>query len=117
MNKNSCIESAIHKDIVTKVIENMPNEENLYNLADFFKVFGDGTRIKIICALFQSEMCVYDIANILDISQSAVSHQLRMLKQNSVVKYRKEGKMVFYSLDDQHIKDIVYTGLSHINHK
>lgn len=104
----------IHQDIVDKVNENMPAEEILFDLAEFFKVFADSTRIKILYVLLQSEMCVCDIGQTLNISQSAVSHQLRMLKQMRLVKYRKEGKSIFYSLSDGHIKDILSQGIEHI---
>ncbi|SHH40464.1 ArsR/SmtB family transcription factor [Tepidibacter thalassicus] len=117
MSIENCGCNLIHEDIVKKVKKYMPREEKLYDLAEFFKVFGDTTRIKIICALFVSEMCVCDIAVLLGMSHSAVSHQLRVLKQARLVKYRKEGKLVYYSLDDEHIKQIFDTGLTHINHK
>lgn len=92
----------------------IPKEENLNNLADFFKVFADGTRIKILYALMQGEMCVCDIWQTLDLTQSAVSHQLRTLKQMKLVKYRKEGKAIFYSLADDHILSILNQGYEHI---
>lgn len=113
--KCSC--NVIHQDIVDKVKELMPQEEHLYDLAEFFKVFGDTTRIKIICALFSSEMCVCDIAILLNMTQSAISHQLRVLKQARLVKYRKEGKVVYYSLDDDHIKEIFDQGLVHVKER
>lgn len=104
----------IHQDIVDKVNGSMPQEEVLFDLAEFFKVFADSTRIKILYVLLQSEMCVCDIGHILNISQSAVSHQLRMLKQMRLVKYRKEGKSTFYSLSDRHIEQILSQGIEHI---
>ena len=104
----------VHKDIVDKVNESMPEEEVLFDLAEFFKVFADSTRIKILYVLLQSEMCVCDIGQILGISQSAVSHQLRVLKQMRLVKYRKEGKSIFYSLSDKHIELILSQGIEHI---
>lgn len=110
----SCNCTIIHEDIVTKVKESLPQEEVLYDLAELFKVFGDTTRIKIICSLFQSEMCVCDIAALLGMTQSSISHQLRVLKQARLVKYRKEGKVVYYSLDDDHIKNIFDYGLVHV---
>ncbi|MDK2800487.1 MAG: ArsR family transcriptional regulator, lead/cadmium/zinc/bismuth-responsive transcriptional [Clostridiales bacterium] len=113
----SCECNIIHQNIIDKVKETMPEEEHLYDLAELFKVFGDTTRIKILYVLFASEMCVCDIASILGMTQSAISHQLRVLKQSRLVKYRKEGKTVFYSLDDNHIKQIFDQGLSHINEK
>lgn len=119
-NKNiidRCNCNVIHEDIVNKVKEKMPGEENLYDLAELFKVFGDTTRIKILWALAESEMCVCDIAVLLNMTQSAISHQLRVLKQSRLVKYRKDGKIVFYSLDDEHVKQIFNQGLVHINEK
>ncbi len=103
-----------HDDVVRSVYEEMPDEEVLYDLAELFKVFGDSTRIKILYVLFQSEMCVCDIAQLLNMSQSAISHQLRVLKQTKLVKYRREGKTVFYSLADSHVTTILNQGLEHI---
>lgn len=111
----NCDCNIIHQDIVDSVKSNMPSEENLYDVAELFKVFGDTTRIKIICALFEAEMCVCDIANLLGMTQSAISHQLRVLKQARLVKYRREGKIVYYSLDDEHVRHIFNQGLAHIN--
>lgn len=105
----------IHEDIVDKVKTILPSEELLYDLADFYKVFADSTRIKILYALLQSEMCVCDLAQILNASQSAISHQLRMLKQMKLVKYRREGKAIFYSLSDDHIQNILNQGFEHIS--
>ena len=93
----SCDFLCVHPDVVDKVYDNMPAEESLYDLAELFKVFGDGTRLKIIYALLQKELCVCDICEIVEMSQSSVSHQLRLLKTTGLVKYRKEGKTVFYS--------------------
>ncbi|ABW18631.1 ArsR/SmtB family transcription factor [Alkaliphilus oremlandii] len=112
-----CDCTVIHEDVVNLVRDSMPHEESLYDLADIFKVFGDTTRIKILYALFASEMCVCDIAVLLNMTQSAISHQLRVLKQARLVKFRKEGKVVYYSLDDDHIKQIFDQGLIHIKHK
>lgn len=112
VDKCSC--TMIHDDIVDKVKENMIEEEILYDLAEFFKVFGDSTRIRILWALDQSEMCVCDIAALLGMSQSAISHQLRVLKQARLVKNRRDGKVVYYSLDDDHVKEIFEQGLAHI---
>lgn len=117
LDNYKCDCSVIHEDIVNKVRQNMPEEENLYDLAELFKVFGDTTRIKILCALFDSELCVCDIASLLNMTQSAISHQLRVLKQAKLVKYRKEGKIVFYSLDDEHVKMIFDQGLMHITER
>ncbi len=119
-NKSSeefCNCTIIHEDVVRKVKLNMPQEERLYDLAEIFKVFGDTTRIKILYALFEEEMCVCDIAALLGMTQSAISHQLRVLKSAGLVKYRKEGKVVYYSLDDDHVKNIFDQGFNHINHK
>jgi ArsR family transcriptional regulator len=104
----------MHEDIIATVREKMPNEETLYDLAELFKVFGDTTRTKILCALFESEMCVCDIAALLNMTQSAISHQLRVLKSAKLVKSRKDGKVVYYSLDDDHIKHIFDQGLAHV---
>ena len=108
---------AIHKDVVKRVEKTMPKEEIIYDLADFFKILGDTTRMRILSALFQEEMSVYDIANLLKMTQSAISHQLRVLKQGRFVKHRKEGKIVYYSLEDEHIKHIVEQGMIHILEK
>jgi len=97
----------LHEKVIEQVQEEMP-------LAELFKVFGDSTRIKILYVLFQSEMCVCDIAQLLNMSQSAISHQLRVLKQAQLVKYRREGKTVFYSLADAHVNTILNQGLEHI---
>ena len=104
----------VHEDIVAKVTENMPDEETLYDLADLFRIFADSTRIKILYLLFESEMCVCDIAQLLGMTQSAISHQLRALKQSKLVKYRREGKTVFYSLADDHVRTIIEMGREHI---
>lgn len=104
----------VHEDIVKKVNEQMPDEEKLYDLADFFKIFADSTRIKILYVLVCSEMCVCDLAQLLGMTQSAISHQLRTLKQMDLVRYRREGKTVFYSLADGHIKTILSQGLEHV---
>lgn len=116
-DNDRCNCTIIHDEVVGKVKGNMPEEENLYDLAELFKVFGDTTRIKILYALFASEMCVCDVAAVLNMTQSAISHQLRVLKQARLVKYRKDGKIVFYSLDDEHVKQIFDQGLIHINEK
>lgn len=110
-----CDCDVIHEDIVDKVKRKMPPEESLYDLAELFKVFGDSTRSKILWALDEAEMCVCDLAYLLNMTQSAVSHQLRVLKQAKLVKNRKEGKIVFYSLEDEHVRQIFELGLKHIN--
>ena len=109
----SCSCNIIHKDVVEEVKDKLPQEEILYDLAELFKVFGDSTRIKIICSLFESEMCVCDLSALLNISQSAISHQLRVLKSARLVKFRRAGKVIYYSLDDEHIKQIFDAGLHH----
>lgn len=110
-----CDCDVIHEDIVNSVRNHMPEEETLCNLAELFKIFGDSTRIKILWALDEAEMCVCDISYLLDMTQSAISHQLRILKQANLVKSRKAGKIVFCSLKDKHVKDIFDQGLIHIN--
>jgi len=105
----------VHDDIVDKVEKAMPQEQELLDLAEFFKVFGDSTRIKILYVLSQSEMCVCDIATLLQMGQSAISHQLRVLKQMRLVNFRRDGKTVFYSLSDSHIQTILAQGMEHIN--
>lgn len=104
----------VDRETVRGIEERMPPQEELQNLADFFKVFGDGTRLKILYVLLSTEMCVYDIAAVLGMSQSAISHQLRVLKQMDLVKNRREGKTIFYSLSDSHIVTILSQGLDHI---
>lgn len=111
---SSCEKLIIHDEIIKKVETVLPKEETLYDLADFFKIFGDTTRIKIIQALRISEMCVCDLAYTLKISQSAMSHQLKTLRQGNIVKFRKEGKTTFYSLKDHHVNMILDTGMEHI---
>lgn len=115
MENEKCEYLCVHEDTVKKVISDMPEEEKLYDLAELFKVFGDSTRIKILYALFEAELCVCDIAQLLNVSQTAVSHQLRVLKTNKLVKCRKEGKNVFYSLADDHVCSIINQGMDHIN--
>lgn len=110
-----CDCDVIHEEIVIGVRAKMPAEQTLYDLAELFKIFGDSTRIKILWALDESEMCVCDLAFLLNMTQSAISHQLRVLKQASLVKNRREGKIVFYSLIDEHVKQIFDQGLIHIS--
>ncbi len=114
MEKEKCC-NVIHTDIIEKVKDKMPKESTLYDLAELFKVFGDSTRIRILWALGENEMCVCDIAFLLNMTHSAISHQLRYLKKARLVKSRKEGKVVYYSLDDNHVKEIFEQGLTHIN--
>lgn len=104
----------LHDEVVEKVRGKMPEEDLLYDLADFFKVLGDSTRIRIIWALDENEMCVCDLAVLLNMTKSAISHQLRSLRQANLVKFRRQGKEVFYSLADDHVKEIFEKGLDHI---
>lgn len=101
-------------NIVKEVNEQMPDEEILYDLAELFKVFGDSTRIKILYVLFESEMCVNDIATVLNMTSSAISHQLRVLKQSQLIKFRRDGKQIYYSLADDHVRTILDQGMDHI---
>jgi len=116
MEKNIevCTCLTVHEDVIERVKKSIPEEETLYDLEELFKVFGDSTRIRILCVLFETEMCVCDIAALLNMTQSAISHQLRVLKSARLVKHRKEGKVVYYSLDDEHVKQIFDQGLIHI---
>lgn len=109
-----CCEDKVHPEVVKAVADKLPDEELLYDVAELFKVFGDSTRVRIICALFESEMCVCDIADVLGMTQSAISHQLRVLKQARLVKYRRDGKTVYYSLADDHIQTIFNQAFEHI---
>ena len=109
-----CDVTCVHNQIIEAVKEKMPAEELLNELADFYKVFGDATRIKILCVLLRSEMYVCDLAEMLGMTQSAISHQLRVLKQMKLVKNRREGKTVYYSLADGHIQNIISQGMEHI---
>ena len=105
----------VHEDTVKRLLEEMPAEEDLYDLAGRCKGCGDSTRIKILYALFAAELCVGDIAQLLGMSQTAVSHQLRVLRTNKLVKGRKEGKIVFYSLSDDHVRTIIDQGMEHVD--
>lgn len=109
-----CDCEVIHAEAVTRAKEKMIDESELYDLADFFKVLGDSTRVKIMSALDSGEMCVCDLAVLLNMTKSAISHQLRSLRQANLVKYRKEGKVVYYALSDDHVRDIFEKGLEHI---
>lgn len=111
-----CCEShEIHNDLLAVVNKQIPDEDKLYDLAELFKVFGDSSRIRILFVLFEAEVCVCDIAQVLSMTQSAVSHQLRILKQNKLVKCRREGKSIFYSLADSHVRTIIAQGMDHIS--
>ena len=104
----------LHEEAVAAVRRQMPEEDDLYDLAELYKVFGDSTRVKILYVLFAAELCVYDIASLLGMTQRAVSHQLRILKKNKLVKFRREGKTVFYALDDDHVRSILRLGMEHL---
>ena len=109
-----CECSMIHEDVVQRVREQMPAEEPVYEVSELFKVFGDSTRARIICALTIEEMCVCDLSALLNMTQSAISHQLRLLKVSRIVKSRKQGRIVYYSLDDSHIAQIFAMGFDHV---
>ncbi len=109
-----CEHFETHKDLLEVVNKDMPREEELYDLAELFKVFGDSTRIRILFVLFESEVCVCDLAQVLNMTQSAISHQLKILKQSKLIKNRREGKQVFYSLADAHVRTIIAQGREHI---
>lgn len=113
MDENIC-GCGIHKDAVEKVSKSMPDDNTLYNTAELLKIFGDPTRIKILFVLGQSELCVCDIASLIGMTQSAVSHQLRVLKQARLVKARRSGKAIFYSLCDDHVQKIIYCAMEHV---
>lgn len=117
LDVDRCDCNIIHEDVVNDVREHMPDEDTLLDLADIFKVFSDSTRVKILYALFRAEMCVCDIAVLLGMTKSSISHQLRILKQSKLVKHRKDGRVVYYSLADEHIKNIFDQGLIHICEK
>ena len=107
----------VHKEMVDDTLSKMPDITTLHTLADFFKIMGDATRCKLLFALLQNEMCVCDLANVLSMTKSSISHQLSKMKDVGLVKCRKSGKTVYYSLDDGHISEIFEVGIEHINHK
>ena len=113
-NVECCEAEEVHADLLKIVEDTMPDEEELYDLAELFKVFGDSTRIRILYVLFEAEVCVCVLAKALNMTQSAISHQLRILKQNKLVKSRREGKSIFYSLADGHVRTIIAQGREHI---
>jgi ArsR family transcriptional regulator, lead/cadmium/zinc/bismuth-responsive transcriptional repressor len=115
MKDELCLESCTHPEEVSFARQKMATRQELADLAELFKALGDNTRIRILNALQHSELCVCDLVNIIDMTQSAVSHQLRVLRAAKIVKYRKEGKNVYYSLDDQHIRQLLNDGLEHVN--
>ena len=110
----TCDAIEIHSDLLKIVNTTLPEETELYDLAELFKVFGDSTRIRILFVLFEAEVCVCDLAAALNMTQSAISHQLRILKQNKLVKSRRDGKSIFYSLADEHVRTIIDQGREHI---
>ena len=110
----TCEEKAIHPEQVDSVVKDLPPDETLFDLAELFKIFGDSTRIKILYVLFEAELCVCDIAAVLGMSQSAISHQLRTIKQARLVKNRREGKTIYYSLADDHVKTIIGMAIEHL---
>ncbi|MBU5450670.1 metalloregulator ArsR/SmtB family transcription factor [Acetivibrio sp. MSJd-27] len=112
-----CTNTVIHQEVIDEVSKKMPEEEDLYDLAELFKVFGDSTRMRIIAALLEEQMCVCDISCLLNMTQSAISHQLRILKNTNLVKATKVGKVVYYSLKDSHVGQIFHIGLEHIKEK
>lgn len=114
MDSPCCEENLVHQDAVEQVRGLLPPDETLYDLAELFKIFGDSTRVKILYALLESELCVCDIAKLMEVSQSAVSHQLRVLKASKLVKFRREGKTVYYALADEHVIRILSQGMEHI---
>ncbi len=109
-----CEENLVHTGAVRRVRELLPPDERLYDLAELFKIFGDSTRVKILYALLEGELCVCDIASLMEVTQSAVSHQLRVLKNSKLVKFRREGKTVYYSLADSHVIQILDQGMEHV---
>ncbi len=119
MSKNEfiCDCNVIHKDVVENTIKSMPKEYTFSKLAEFFKILGDTTRVKILFTLDKNEMCVCDIANVLGMSKSSISHQLGTLRRSGIVKCRKVGKEVFYMLDDEHVQQVFEIGVEHIEHK
>ena len=112
--KTQGVGESLHPDLISSVNQDMPDEEMLCDLAELFRIFGDSTRIKILYVLFEAEMCVCDIAELLHMTQSAISHQLRVLKQSKLVKFRREGKTIFYSLADDHVRTIIGMGMEHL---
>ncbi len=117
MNKFTCDCNIIHEEIVKQTIKKMPDEYLFNKLAEFFKILGDTTRSKILYALDQNEMCVCDIANVLGMSKSSISHQLGTLRRMNIVKCRRVGKEVYYTIDDDHVKGLFELGIEHIEHK
>ena len=117
MNNEYCDCNVIHSDVVDNTKKNMPNDDLLFAVSDFFKLMGDSTRLRIIWALDNNEMCVCDIANLLCMTKSSISHQLANLKESGLVKNRKVGKEVYYALDDEHVKSVLEVAIHHVTHK
>ena len=115
INAECCESSEVHEELLKLVADTLPPEEDLMDLAELFKIFGDTTRIRILFVLFEAEVCVCDLAEALHMTQSAISHQLAILKRDKLVKSRREGKSVFYSLADDHVRTIISQGMEHIN--
>ena len=113
-NPPVCQQEHRHPEHIEAVRRLMPDDDSLYDLSEVFRVFGDSTRIRILYALFESELCVCDLATLLGLTQSAVSHQLRILKDAKLVKFRREGKTIFYSLSDDHVRTIIGMGMDHL---
>lgn len=111
-----CQQECIHPAHIEEVRRLMPDVDSLYDLSEVFRVFGDSTRIRILYALFESELCVCDLVTLLGLTQSAVSHQLRILKDAKLVRFRREGKSIFYALDDDHVRSILSLGMEHLSH-
>ena len=116
-NEFICDCNIIHQEVVKDTLNKIPKDDIFFKLAEFFKILGDTTRTKILFALDQNEMCVCDIANVLNMSKSSISHQLGTLRRSGIVKCRKQGKEVYYTLDDEHIKQLFEVGLEHIEHR
>jgi len=109
-----CQQQLIHDELISLVRKSLPSEDSLFELAELFKVFGDSTRVRILYVLLEAEVCVCDLAEVLNMSQSAISHQLSILKRSRLVKYRREGKSVFYSLADEHVRTMLSQGMEHV---
>ncbi len=116
-NEFACDCNVIHEELVEKTLAKMKDDDAIYKVAEFFKILGDITRVKILFALDQNELCVCDIANILNMTKSSISHQLGTLRRSGIVKCKKVGKEVFYMLDDEHVKEVFEVGMEHIEHK
>ena len=116
-HEGCCEGVQIHPEALRRVRKHIPSEDTLIDLSELFKVFGDSTRIRILCALLEGELCVCDIAKLLGMTLSAISHQLRILRAAKLVEFRKEGKTVFYSLADDHVHTILAVGIEHINER